>query len=406
MQADQMPAGQSVDAALRQALRADTDGDLRDHVIDLAVTAWRMSCHPDAAAATFRGLADALRDAVLPDAGAVEGGPVGAGVAEAAAHDGADRDEAPRLTADWLTQTRDKVHELSEGRLFVPDTDPATLWRQLHLRTLFLPEEQRRGVLKLLHPAPNDADPAFGPDPDNEGQSESGYLVPPFAAVGETGLTWAEAEAHPVITKALADWPDELMQARVTLSSVLGLAWTVLANGPFAAGGLPGEILDPVLASLSRHEFLGWWLGPLEKLADPRLGPRQRVDWLRELDGRLRSVFPLPVPSPHSMWAKRLEISLDLLRTAALTAAADAEVELVRAGTKYEDERRCRYAPDGNIAIRPFDRSELSQVLWPLRAHVLLPATEGSGELVRPGQVIYGSPRGQSYPAQAVPDAP
>ena len=371
----------TVDEALREALRADRTGKLREQVTDLAAAAWRISCRPDGEEAeALRRLAEVLRDTVLEDASAADGQsrdqPSRTGEA----------DRAPAIPP-WLADARDEILALSGNRLNVAVGDPAELWRHLHLGTLWLTDSHRRQSLEVLRVDPRNPE----------------YLVPPLAEAGDAGITWSAAEAHPAAAKALADWPPELRDAGSLLQPIIGATFTVvdLAPGLFTTSGAAHGEIKPVETSHDRQSFQERVERILTTLAAESLDPHLRVDWLSELDEALRSVFPLPVPSAYSQWAKRLRVSLDVLTAHARNVSPGAEVELVKARTAYEDPARHRFAGGNNVAIRPFQPTELNQVLWPLRAYVELPGSPATARLVRAGRVVYGHSRGFPYPAPA-----
>jgi hypothetical protein len=393
-----------VDEAIRDALHADRTGALRSYLLDLAAKAFRLSCVPDAGeSAAMLRLATALREAASPQARAQPaeglaptadavragksspmGGSAPAGADDAALATGPGASAAARLP-ERLARARDDIRDKSNGRLDVTADDAAQAWRQLHLGTLWLPESVRGAALGLL------------------GAAEPEYLVPPHEDAGEPGLAWSAAEEDADVMAALASWPPALREPGDRLAPVLSLVLTVadLASGLFTAGS-PADGIVPLATTGDRRAFREWILGIVAKLAAPGDQPNIQVDWLGALDGAMRSVFPLPVPSRHSVWAKRLDGSLDELTRQVRIASPDGEVTLLRGGTRYEDPRRRELAPDAsNIAIRPFTDAERNQVLWPLRAYVKLPGTEAAPHIVRHGSVLHGHDNGFAYPGAA-----
>jgi hypothetical protein len=156
--------------------------------------------------------------------------------------------------------------------------------------------------------------------------------------------------------------------------------------------------IRPIVTSDDRRTYRQRVLGILERIAEPASDPNVPVDWLGALDEALRSVFPLPVPSRYSVWAKRLETSRGVLDAQARKASPGAVVVLVDGVQRYEDAQRKRYAPDdGNIAVRPFTDVQRYEVLWPLRAYVELPGSDTAARIVRAARVLYGHEGGFDY---------
>jgi hypothetical protein len=371
----------SVDVALRDALLADGTSALRESVLDLAAAAWRLSCSTEGEeAASIRRLAETLKDAVRVDAPAA-GPPPAAAPASQVTPDGPGsvvRTGTAARLPPWLAETCERVRALSGGRLNPARPDPAGLWLQLHLGSLWLPDSQRRQAAELLG----------GPEE---------YLVPPLPEAGVAGITWSQAQAHPAVEKALADWPAEARVAGERLAPLIGLTLTVAdqADGLYTTGGPLGREVTPVRTRGDRQSFRERTMTVLARIGSAGQDPYQRVDWLSELDEVLRSLFPLPTPSPYGLWAKRLADSRDLLAEHALALSPEAEIVLVKADTSYEDIARRTYAPDNNLAVAPFQPSDLNTVLWPLRAYVMVPGMPpGGGRLLRPGRVIYGHDNG------------
>lgn len=369
--------GVALETALFDALRADGTGTLRGHVLDLAAQAWKMSCGPGPAALAFQRLAEALRDAAQPGAptpdtpGAL---PTGDPPPEVS--------PAQTVLARQLAEAGEEISQLSAGRLTVAMTDPAQAWRQLHLGTLWLPERLRRQALELL------------------GGEHADYLIPPLDQAAEPGITMAKACSHPDAAQSLAGWPTALDELAERLRPVIGVTFTMLeqAAGLFTVGGAGGEIIA-LRADQDRKAPKEAITAALASLASVHRDPYLRVGWLWQLDAALRSVFPLPVPSPYSAWARNYDGCLGVLTEHAREVSPDAQVEIVRGATPYEDPARREYAPSGNVPVKPFNPSELNTVLWPLRTHVRLAGTPDNAGLHRQGRVIYGHDHGAAYPA-------
>jgi hypothetical protein len=284
----------------------------------------------------------------------------------------------------WLGEVREALSDRPEQWLRTSATDPAEIWRQLHLACCWLDEQDRRECLRLLH----EAAPENPPD---------GYLIPPLTDPEVTGIDWAAAAEYPLLASELASWPrhrrdwcEELLQLvgiTLTLADNCAGLYTVIGNG-----GMRTEPLDSGPARIAYREYL---LGLVARLAAPDLSPWQEIDWLTEVDQAVRSLFPLPFPSAWSWWAGQLKVSSRLLSLRASEISAQAEVLVLQAGEQLSSEQYKKYSDkEQNVPFALGGQAQRGTVLWPLRAYVSLPSAPPEPTWIREARVAYGHSHG------------
>jgi len=377
----------TVDAVLRDALRADSTGELRECVSDWAAQAWRMSCQfgadPDGKrrAELFRQLAEALRDVLRPEVLVRDDPPPSPSTRPPTPS--TQRGEADRGSGipRWLAGARDEIMTLSDGRLHADAGEPTKLWQQLHLGILSLPTEQYRQSLDLL------------------GVISLEHLIPPQPELKVAGITWSDAMKHPLAAQTIDDWPPDVQVRYGSLRPVIATTFTVvdLAPGLFMASG-QGATVTPLDSPKAQRAYQERVRRAMAQLGAADLDSPPEVDWLSALDEALRSVFPLPMPSRFSWWADRLQRSLELLTKCAYSVSSGSDVKLAKAGMSFDETQRRGQAGGDNVAIQPFRPEEDGRVLWVLRAYILLPGGPGGAVMTREGRVAYGHRQGSSYP--------
>jgi hypothetical protein len=376
----------AIDGALREALQADASGQLRTRVCEWAAQVWWLACQgqPEAedpagrhASELFRQLAEALRTALLADGPVLDGKPPypspPAGAAVTVSH-----------IPPWLAQARDEIVAVSGGRVRISARTPAELWQQLHMSILSLPPDQMEKHRSLLGE----------PSPD--------YLIPPQPELGVAGLTWSAAAEHKLASRAIASWPPGITERYGSLRQTIAITFTMVDLAPnlFVASG-QGTTITPADSREARRHYQDRVLRAITQLGAADLDSSSEVDWLSALDETLRSVFPLPMPSRFSWWGTRLQESFTLLSKCAARMSPGAQVSLAKTAASLDEQQRKEYAGHDNVAIQPFRPEEDGQVLWPLRAYVLLPVGPDRAVMTRAGRVVYGHHQGLSYPGSS-----
>jgi molecular chaperone DnaK len=284
----------------------------------------------------------------------------------------------------WLGKVRETLSDRPERWLRTSATDPAEIWRQLHLACCWLDEQDRRQCLRLLR----EAAPENLPD---------GYLIPPLTKPEVTGIDWATAAEYPLLASELADWPRHRRDRCEELLQLVGITLTLADNcaGLYTVTGNGGMRTEPLDSDPARIAYREYLLGLVARLAAPDLSPRQEIDWLTEVDQAVRSLFPLPFPSAWSWWASQLKVSSRLLSVRASDISAQAEVLLLQAGEQLSSEQYRKYADkEQNVPFALGSQAQLGTVLWPLRAYVSLPSAPPEPTWIREARVAYGHSHG------------
>ena len=373
----------TLEKALNAVLQADVSGQARAEVSKVAGWAWEMSCaygtdpQRQQLAGAFLQLATELREHLLSNS------VVSRSKSPETANSTAENRRQESIPS-WLAEARNVVFTRSQGLLRTNAEDPAGIWCQLHLAGCWLDTADWTVYAEALRAAA-------------PGDPPTGYLIPPLAELGVAGLDFPTAMRHPVVIAAVAAWPRQRLDQCASLISLISTTFTFVdhCEGLYTATEHGGLEVEPVDSESKRAAYRNHLQNLLAKLAPAHLEPSQELVWLAAIDEALRSVFPLPFPSPWSWWAGQLTSSFELLAQRASGISKEARIVLIKAGEQFSSAERKKYAgKDNNLPITPEQDTDLGRVLWPLRAYVSLPATSASSPQVREGRVAYGHEHG------------
>lgn len=356
----------ALDVSFLDALRVDTDDALRAVVQDMTGRIMMLSCdRDDARAAAFLQVALDLRALLVNQA-------------EAGSATAAPIDDESTLQARGLDDIARRLGCSVGGAA----PDPVSLWDRLHLSCIWLDKATATELRKELHTLAST-------EPDDA------YLVPPWPDRGVAGIEVAAAERHPRLMQALAGWNRERRSGLEPLLSLAGLAMTMVERyTPLYVSPL-GSRIKAMSQTGDRDAFGDNLLKQIGRLANPEQGPLDELGWLVQVDGTIRSVFPLPLPAESSWWATRLGRSFGIIEDAVARTGLPAVVKLLKVGTSVDSAEYCQYAGKEDPALATQDGQRPGTVLWPLRAYLAVPeATPGHAPEVRLARVLVGNTDG------------